>query len=156
MRKGTCFNKYCSVKFIFFISLYKIASCSKASKISTTTFFGLFVKLTPLLSLTRWKNLLEACYVLLFDFCYSKLSFELNFLGMLLDIITDSQFVDKIFLHPRRKTLVWKPLKTMAPLETSMEYVVGSHYVGSHWLATFLLHALERRQVAVQPSSTDL
>jgi hypothetical protein len=44
----------------------------------------------------------------------------------------------------------------MAPLETSMEYVVGSHYVGSHWLATFLLHALERRQVAVQPSSNNL
>jgi hypothetical protein len=34
-----------------------------------------------------------------------------------------------------------------------MEYVVGSDYVGSHWLASFLLHALERRQIAVPPST---
>lgn len=37
-------------------------------------------------------------------------------------------------------------------LETSMEYVVGSHYVGSHWLASFLLYALDRRQIVLQNS----
>ena len=28
---------------------------------------------------------------------------------------------------------------------TSLDNVVGSDYAGSHWLATFLLHALEVR-----------
>ena len=28
----------------------------------------------------------------------------------------------------------------------SRDEVIGSHYSGSHWLASFLLHALEKRQ----------
>jgi len=30
-------------------------------------------------------------------------------------------------------------------VKTSIENVVGSDYAGSHWLATFLLYALEKR-----------
>jgi len=33
---------------------------------------------------------------------------------------------------------------------TSMENVVGSHYAGSHWLASFLLHALEVRHSTME------
>ncbi|MFK8037546.1 MAG: DUF2891 domain-containing protein [Crocinitomicaceae bacterium] len=32
-------------------------------------------------------------------------------------------------------------------LKTSMKQVVGSHYMGSHWLASFLVYALEMRSV---------
>jgi len=32
----------------------------------------------------------------------------------------------------------------------SMDYVVGSDYVGSHWLATFLTHAIQKREEAVK------
>ena len=31
-------------------------------------------------------------------------------------------------------------------VRASIDSVVGSHYAGSHWLATFLLHALQTRQ----------
>ena len=31
-------------------------------------------------------------------------------------------------------------------INTSRDYVVGSDYAGSHWLATFLMYALEKRQ----------
>ena len=34
-------------------------------------------------------------------------------------------------------------------VRASMDNVVGSDYAGSHWLATFLMHALESRQHAV-------
>jgi len=32
----------------------------------------------------------------------------------------------------------------------SADKVVGSHYSGSHWLASFLMYALERREIAVK------
>ena len=31
-------------------------------------------------------------------------------------------------------------------VRASLDSVVGSHYAGSHWLASFLLHALQTRQ----------
>jgi len=34
-------------------------------------------------------------------------------------------------------------------VETSRDAVVGSNYMGSHWLATFLLRALEKRKEAI-------
>ena len=35
----------------------------------------------------------------------------------------------------------------------SMKQVVGSHYMGSHWLASFLSYALITRDEAVKASS---
>ncbi len=35
-------------------------------------------------------------------------------------------------------------------VEASREEVVGSHYSGSHWLASFLFYALDRREDAVK------
>ena len=37
-------------------------------------------------------------------------------------------------------------------IKNSMEYVIGSDYVGSHWLASFLTHALLMREEASQLS----
>ena len=45
-------------------------------------------------------------------------------------------------------------MKIRRATETSMGYVVGSDYVGSHWLASFLLHALEQRQIATQSATS--
>lgn len=37
-----------------------------------------------------------------------------------------------------------------AHINASMQYVVGSDYMGGHWLATFLVYALEARDIATQ------
>ena len=37
-----------------------------------------------------------------------------------------------------------------AHVRASLDNVVGSDYAGSHWLATFLMHALETRETAVE------
>jgi len=34
-------------------------------------------------------------------------------------------------------------------IDTSRDAVVGSNYMGSHWLATFLLYALEKRKETI-------
>ena len=36
-----------------------------------------------------------------------------------------------------------------AHIHQSMDFVVGSYYVGSHWLASFLTHALIMREKAM-------
>ena len=41
-------------------------------------------------------------------------------------------------------------------IKKSMDYVIGSDYVGSHWLASFLTHSLLMREKALLKDSFDV
>lgn len=39
-------------------------------------------------------------------------------------------------------------------MRASIDSVVGSHYMGSHWLASFITYALQKREEALEAVET--